>query len=97
MTQTEYAKGVTAEDLRLLLAYWPQLEEEGKDIQPASLSEEDLIFAHDTEFLGWCHFYELPIREHLTLSIAANVELLGDFLSMDQVGQWFDHLKESSS
>lgn len=97
MSDTEFAKGVTAEDLRMLLEYWPLLMDEGREVQQDFLSNKELFLSDDTSLVGWCYLYELPIREHLTLALAGNINMLSDFLSVEQVGEWFGQLKDSRS
>lgn len=97
MSKTEFAKGVTAEDLRLLLEYWPLLMEEGQQIQQDLQADKDLSLGNDTAPVGWCYLYELPIMEHLNLAIVGNVQSLGDFVNLEHLGEWFRQLKDSPS
>jgi len=97
MNPAEYAKGVTAGDLRVLLEFWPQLMAEGQEIQQESKADESTLFPQDSEFVGWCYLYELPIKDHLNIAMSGNIQILGDFLSMEQIGDWFGQLKAAPS
>jgi hypothetical protein len=97
MSSSTYAKGITTEDLRTLLEFWPVLASEGEEIQQGLIADKEIFFANDAEFVGWCYLYELPIRDHLNLAIQGNVQILGDFVNLQQVGDWFGQLKDARS
>jgi hypothetical protein len=97
MNPAEYAKGVTAGDLRVLLEFWPQLMAEGQEIQQESKADESTLFPQNSEFFGWCYLYELPIKDHLNVAMTGNIQILSDFISIEQVGDWFGQLKDAPS
>lgn len=52
-------------DLKLLLAYYPQLAgSELEEARPMLLAKEDLIFSADAPKASWCQLYELPADQH---------------------------------
>ena len=97
MDETQYAKGITAADLRTFLEYWPQLIGEWEEAWQEFRDDKDKIFTDDAAPFAWCTLYELPIGEHLTQANAAIVQRLGGALSNEQVIDWQKQLAASPS
>ena len=64
MDETQYAKGITAADLRTFLEYWPHLTSEWEEAWQEFRNDKDIFFTDDATPFAWCTLYELPIREH---------------------------------
>lgn len=97
MTETSYAKGITAEDLRTLLGFWPLFFAEGKSTLQDIQADKDKFLSDDAAPFAWCHLYELPIKEHSMLVLGGITQNLGDFISQEQVVEWFAQLVNSPS
>lgn len=97
MSDDLYAKGVTADNLRILLAFWPQLMADGEQITQEIQNDLETLFSVDAEYVGWCYLYELPVKEHMALAMAINLQNLGDFLSTEQVVEWMSQLTNAPS
>lgn len=95
MIETSYAKGVAAGDLRILLNFWPSFFAKYESTQQDMQADKD--FPADVAAFTWCYLYELPIREHLTLALTNSAQNLNDFLSVEQLGNWFGQLKTAPS
>jgi hypothetical protein len=82
----QYARDITAEDLRLFLEFWPKFSAEAVDAQKKFLEIKDELLNEDTEPFAWCHFYDLPFKQHITLTLAAMVEI--GLINVDQITGW---------
>jgi hypothetical protein len=61
---------ISSDDLRLLLAYFPQLlGAEFSDARQALREEGATIFPSDALRWSWCHLYELPPKEHFVRAL----------------------------
>jgi hypothetical protein len=89
MNETHYAKGITAEGLRILLDYWPKLSSEADEVQQMLIEDKDKVLGKGAEPFAWCFLYELPIRQHVTLATALTIQGYAEFLSVEQVTDWY--------
>jgi hypothetical protein len=89
MNETHYAKGITAEDLRIFLEFWPKFSAEADEVQQMLIEEKDRFLGKDAEPLTWCYLYELPIRQHVTLATTLIVQGYVGLLSVEQVTDWY--------
>ncbi len=64
MNETPYAKGITAEDLRIFLDSWPLFTAEGEDVKRMLTEHKEILFGKDAIPFSRCHLYELPEKEH---------------------------------
>lgn len=83
-----YAKGITAEDLRIFLKFWPTFAAEAEEAQQMLIEDKDKLLGDDAAKFSWCHLYELPIQQHLAIAMSS---LLQD----DQVQGWFKQIAAS--
>lgn len=67
MSDSHYAQGVTAENLRIFLDFWPRFADEFEDMKRMVTEDKDIIFGNESLPFSWCHLYELPTREHMML------------------------------
>ena len=89
MGTTYFAKGITAEDLRILLEFWPKLSAEADDAQQMFIEVKDKLLNDDTEPFAWCYFYELPFRQHMTQAFGGIVQGYDGLINAEQVTDWF--------
>lgn len=92
MSQADYTKGITAEDLRLFLALWPKLSAEAEGAHEMLIEDEHIFLGTEAEFFAWCHLYELPAKQHIALASVGIVEGYGKFLSMEHLADWYKQL-----
>lgn len=95
MNDTQYAKGITAENLRLILDSWPKLSADADEVQKMVIEDRDKILGKDTEPFAWCYLYEFPFRQHLNLATAAIVKSFAGFLSVEQVTDWYKQIVDT--
>lgn len=95
MNNTQYAKGITAEDLRTFLDHWPKLSAEADEVQKMLIEDKDKMLGKDAESFAWCYLYEFPFRQHLNLANAAIVQGFSGFLSADQVKGWLKQIADT--
>ena len=90
MSETHYAKGITAQNLRTFLKLWPLvaigIEDTKKTINDF---DDQLIDKKDDEF-AWCHFYEIPTKD---LMVLLCTKLL-PFVSLDLMLDWFRQMAD---
>lgn len=95
MNETNYAKSITAEDLRIFLEFWPSFSAEADEAQQLLIEDKDRFLGNDAEPFAWCYLYELPIRQHLTLANAGIIQGYAGFLQVEQVAGWFRQLVDT--
>lgn len=66
--QKQYGK-TTAEDIRVFLEHWPKAKVEFEETWQSLSEDKDLIFGKNAVGFSWCHFYELPIKQHMVLPL----------------------------
>lgn len=67
MDSSQYARGITAEDLRILLKLWPSLAAEVEECHQWLIEVKEKVLGNDAAKFSWCHLYELPVKQHLNL------------------------------
>lgn len=92
MSTISYAKGITAEDLRIFLQLLPIFSSEADEVQQMLIEDKDKLLGKGTMPFSWCYLYELSNREHLNLAITGIVQNLDGLLSSEQVADWFKQL-----
>lgn len=93
MDDNQFAPGITGENLRDFLELWPLVMAEGEEaLQLFKADNESGDSAEENQDSAWCYLYELPIKEHQTLALAGIVQNLGDFLSVEQLKEWFGQI-----
>lgn len=97
MSETHYAKGTTAEDLRIFLALWPNLITEAEETRQGMEEDKAKFLGEDVAPFVWCYLYELPIREHLSLALPSIAQHLNGVLDPQQIMTWFNQLATSPS
>lgn len=90
MNESQYAKGITAEDLHSFLKFWPHFAAEGGGISQMIIEDKDLFFGENAIPFSWCHLYELPFKVHAAL-------LTGGFLQDENLLSIFKGMVESPS
>lgn len=90
MTEKDFAQGVSSEDLRVFLEFWPQVEALGKEISQLATTENDLFYGENSAPFSWCHIYELPIKEHMAA-------LLSGFLADENFMAIYQNMVSSKS
>lgn len=95
MPQDHYALNLTAENLRILLNFLPVFLADTNDAHADFLDNKDELLDKDAVIFSWCHLYELPIQQHLTLSISDVVKSFETVLEKEKVGTWFQQLVDT--
>ncbi len=88
MSETSFASGVTANDLRSFLAFWPISLSEANETGQVIIENKATLLPEDIEQISWCHLYELPFEQHVSRFCAP---LIHD----KQVKFIFDQIAES--
>lgn len=83
-----YAKGITAQDLRTFLNFWPLLVAEAEEAQQVLVEDKDKLLGDDAAKFSWCHLYELPVEQHLAITLSG-------FMQDEQVQSWFKQIAAS--
>ncbi len=96
MSTAYFAKGITAEDLRLFLEFWPKFSAEADEAQQMSIENKNKILNEDSKPFAWCHLYELPIMQHMTHSLAAIVQDSNGLITVEQVADWYKQIVDTS-
>lgn len=95
MAENHFAQDITAEDLRIFLAFWPKFSAEADDAQQTLIEIKDKLLNEDTEPFAWCYLYELPFRQHMTTAIAAIVQGYDGFINVEQVTDWLKQIVDT--
>lgn len=95
MSESHYAKGITAEDLRTFLAFWPRFSTEADEAQQMLVEDRDIFLNKDTEPFAWCHLYEFPINQHITLANVGLLQSYGKFLQVEQFTSWHKQIVDT--
>jgi len=95
MEATQFVKGITSEDLRTLLEFWPLLATEADETQATIIDDEERFLGKDAELFSWCHLYELPIKQHLGLALTGIIQSYNEFLQEEQVADWLKQLADT--
>lgn len=62
---------IPSEDLALFLSLPQQLFGEMEEARELLLSRKEVFFANDVVSPAWCHFYEMPIKDHAGLVLVS--------------------------
>jgi len=89
MAETYYAHGISAEDLRLLLGFWPKFSAEADEAEQIFIEIKDKLLNDDTEPFAWCYLYELPFKQHMIQAISAIVQGYEGLINAEQVTDWY--------
>lgn len=95
MNASHFAPNITAEDLRILIGFCSNLSEEANEVQQLIKNDQNKFFGVGAELFAWCHLYELPIRQHLTLANVGIVEGFSKFLQMDHLASWYQQVVDT--
>jgi len=95
MSETHYAKGTTAEDLRIFLAFWPQLFADVEEARQGIVEDKEKILGNEALPFAWCYLYELPIREHIVLALTSIAQNFDGMLDPEQIVVWMRELTSS--
>lgn len=90
MNETNYAKGITAQNLRAFLELWPLVVVGIEDTKKAINECSDQLFDKEDEEFIWCYFYELPTKD---LAVLLCTGLL-QFVSLEQILGWFKQMAD---
>jgi len=63
MNEIYYAKGITAQNLRTFLQFWPLVAIGIEDTKKTINDCDDRLFDKEDEEFSWCYFYELPTKD----------------------------------
>lgn len=88
MNETDYAGGITGENLREFLKLWTQLISGIDETMQSIIENNERIFDKHNDSFSWCHLYELPIREHVNFNFPG-------LLQEEQVIDWRKQVAES--
>ncbi len=61
----------TAENIRVLLEFWPTLEAEFEDVMTEAARHASVNSKDESFGFSWDHLYELPFKEHISLTIVS--------------------------
>lgn len=95
MNASHFAPNITAEDLRILIGFCSNLSEEANEVQQLIKKDQNKFFGVGAELFAWCHLYELPVRQHLTLANVGIVEGFSKFLQMDHLASWYQQVVDT--
>jgi hypothetical protein len=95
MEENLYAKGVTAESLRLLLAFLPQFWAEAEETHQILLDKSDEFLGKDTQFIGWCYLYEFPAEKHWAMIVASYMQDDDGLIDRQQILGWLQQFKDA--
>jgi hypothetical protein len=95
MTSDDYAKNITAEDLRTLLELWPLFAAEEVDTHQTVIKDKDLLFNKNTEPFSWCHLYELPIKQHIFATFTENIQNFDGIMQEEDIAGWLGQVIET--
>lgn len=59
--------------------------------------DRDKLLGEDALLFAWCHFYELPIKDHLALALTCITQNFEGMLDQGQVVEWYKELAASRS
>lgn len=62
---------LTAQDLRVLLEYWPSFSQGMEESRQLLANKQRKFLGNDAAPVSWCHLYELSLMEHITAVFAA--------------------------
>jgi hypothetical protein len=88
MSSGDYAKDITAEDLRAFAA-------QGDDIHHTVMEDKGLFFNDNSEPFSWCHFYELPIKQHIFAAITESTQSFDGAIQEEDVVGWLNQVIET--
>lgn len=97
MNSTTYGNGITAENLRQLLAFWPILQIEMEECRQGVIEDAAKLLNEDVEPFAWYFLYELPTREHLNFATINTVSNFSELLTSEKMAAWFKQLAEAPS
>jgi len=95
MAENHYAQGITAENLRLFLEFWPKFSAKADEAQQLLIEIKDKLLNTDTEPFAWCYFYELPFRQHMIQATAEIVQGYDGFINVAQVTDWYKQIADT--
>ncbi|MDO8333233.1 MAG: hypothetical protein Q7T35_01010 [Nitrosomonas sp.] len=95
MNTTFFAKGTTAEDLRLFLAFWPNLINEAEESRQGMEEDRAKLLGEDATPFAWCFLYELPIRDHIIQAFAAIAQNFNEMIDPEQIPLWLNQIAAS--
>ena len=95
MSESTYTPSITSEDLRTFLEFWPSFSAETDEVQQMLIDEKDKFFGKETEFFAWCHLYEFPIKQHISLANAGIVEGYAKFLKEEHLTGWYKQIVDT--
>ena len=95
MAEYQFAQSITAEDLRIFLEFWPRLFAEADEAQQMVFEIKDKILNKDTEPFAWCFLYELSVRQHLSMAMAAIIQGYKGMLDVEHVKDWYSQLADT--
>lgn len=95
MNSDDYAKNITAEDLRTLLGLWPFFTAEEVDVHQIVTQDKDFFFNENTEPFSWCHLYELPINQHVFTTFTENIQNFDGIMQEEDVAGWLGQVIET--
>lgn len=92
MIDNQYANGITANALRLLLEIWPNMSAEAGNIQSMFIEINDKVFNNDTELVPWYFLYEFPITQHIALVNAGITKGYAGFINPENIINWYSQI-----
>lgn len=90
MNETNYAKGITAQNLRAFLELWPLVAIGIEDTKKTINDCDDRLFDKEDEEFSWCYFYELPTKDLMVLLCTGLLQ----FVSLEQILGWFKQMAD---
>lgn len=85
MTETYYAKGITAQNLRAFLELWSLLAADIEDAKKTINECSDRLFKKGDDQFSWCHLYEIPAKN----LVSTMFNDLMCFVPQDQLSSWY--------
>lgn len=97
MAENHYAKNITAEDLRLLLALWPMLNAEAEESRQGMQEDRTKLLGNDAEPFAWCYLYDMPIKEHIVITLTSIALDFEGMLDPQQLVSWLKQIADCPS
>lgn len=90
MSETHYARGITAQNLRAFLELWPLVAIGIEDTKKTINDCDDRLFNKEDEEFSWCYFYEISTKDLLVLLCTGFLQ----FVSLEQILCWFKQMSD---
>ncbi|SFI36722.1 hypothetical protein [Nitrosomonas sp. Nm34] len=90
MTETYYANGITAQNLRTFLELWLLVAIGIEDNKETINDCDDRLFDKEDEEFSWCYLYEISTKDLVVLLCTGLLQ----FVSLEQILGWFKQMSD---